>query len=174
MQLKKWFVSLLAVAVASVSFALPAPIENNDPAANLFEQYMPQIEEMNKMFDSKILPPLKEMLKLAQEVASSDQTELTAQQEKTWNTNQEQVLKALRDFVEPSVQEVDLAQFSKMLKQLGAMEQSAADLTQEDFVNMMMSMTALSAIMHFEMEGLLTPEEIELANVLFFSDAEAQ
>ncbi len=107
MTLKKWLISMVTVALASAAFAFPAPPDDTDPLAQAMEQYTAQIEQMNKTFDQKVLPPLKGLLKIAEEFGNSTQTELTPEQEQAWNQHQAAITKALTDLVTPVVEQAD-------------------------------------------------------------------
>ena len=96
MQLKKLAVTLLAVAVASVSFALPSPQDVNPVADDALQQYAAQMEELNKTFDKTILPPLKGLLGTAKEFAESEAENPTPAQEKQLENYQNQLLDALK------------------------------------------------------------------------------
>ena len=79
MQLKKYVVSLLAVALSTAAFALPSPLPLPDQADTnkAVEEYLAQLAQVQ---DQVVLPALKG---IAQEVGNKNLDDLTeAQQEK--------------------------------------------------------------------------------------------
>ena len=85
MQLKKYVVSLLAVALSTAAFALPSPLPLPDQADTnkAVEEYLAQlaqVQEQANAFNQVVLPALKG---IAQEVGNKNLDDLTeAQQEK--------------------------------------------------------------------------------------------
>ena len=175
MKLKKILATAIAILFGSVAFAFPAPPDDTDPMASILEQYSSQLEEMNKNFDEKILPPLKGLLKVAQAFGESNQEELTPEQEKVWNENQTQLTKALTDMVTPVVEQADMKQVNELFKQiLTTTGQPVREITKQEFTDMLIGMTALNALAHFQQAKKLTEEELELATLLFFPQEEQE
>lgn len=173
MNIKKWFVTVVAVLVSTAAFALPTPPDDDDPMAQALAQYTAQIAEMNKTFDRTILPPLKTILNLAQEIGASEQ-DPTPEQEQALAQAQTKLLGALQDFVLPAMAELDMNAVNEQLNQfLAQAGQPAQELSREDFANLMVAMTTLTAINHFVQDKLLTQEEAELAMMLFFPQEDA-
>ncbi len=169
MTLKKMLVSLLVLMVTSVGFALPTPPDDNDPMAQALQQYAAQVEEMNQKFDQLVLPPLKGMLQIAKEFGNTTQDDLTPAQEQAWSQYQGALMQALTDIVAPLVEQADMQQVNDMLKQVfTAAGQPVREVTKQEFADMLMGMTALGALGHFQETNKLTEEEFELAMLLFF------
>lgn len=175
MTLKKMLVSLVALAVSSVAFAFPAPPDDTDPINPILSQYTSQIEEMNRTFDEKVLPPLKGLLQIAKAFGESTQTELTPEQEQAWNQHQTALSKALTDMVTPIVEQADMRQVNEMFKQIfQATGQPVREITKQEFSDMLAGMMAISALGHFQETHKLTEEEMELAMLLFFPGEEEE
>jgi len=173
MTLKKMLLSACAVLVSSTAFAFTLPPDDVDPFARLMEQHAAQEEELYKKFDEKILPPLKELLQIAQEFGNSTQEALTPEQESAWNMYQATLTKALMDMATPIVEQTNIQQMNDMFKQIvAASGQPAHEFTKQEFTDMMAGMIAISALVHFQETKKLTAEEVELAMLLFFPQTE--
>lgn len=172
MQLKKLAVTLLAVAVASVSFALPSPQDVNPVADDALQQYAAQMEELNKTFDKTILPPLKGLLGTAKEFAESEAENPTPAQEKQLENYQNQLLDALNQIVDPIIEQIDINEYNQQMKQMLSLMGQTMDqeFTREDLSDQMSLIALLSAINHFAESGALTEEELELAAIIFFPE----
>lgn len=173
MTLKKLLVSLLALMVTSVGFALPTPPDDNDPMAEALKQYAAQVDELNQKFDQMVLPPLKGMLQIAKEFGNTTQDELSPEQEQGWNQHQTALMQAFTDIVAPMVEQADMQQVNDMFKQMfSAAGQPVREITKQELTDMLIGMTALGALGHFQEAKKLTEEEVELAKLLFFPSEE--
>ena len=174
MQLKKWFVSLLAVVVASVSFALPATLEENSPAADAMQQYAAQMEELNRTFDQTVLPPLKGMITVVKEFGESGAEDLTPTQEKQLETYRDQLSAALEVIVNPIVEQVDVNEFNQQMKQMLASlgQPTDQEFTKQDLSDQLMPMMVITSLDHFAQTGKLSQEEVEIALLLFLPEEE--
>ena len=172
MKLKKLLVTLLAVAVVSVSFALPSPQDVNPVADDVMQQYAAQVEELNKTFDETVLPPLKGLLTIAQEVLESGAEDPTPAQENQLNNYQDQLLTALDKITAPILAQIDINEYNQQMKQMLSQMGQTMDqnFTKEDLSNQMAAMVLLSALGHFAETNALTQEELELAAVIFFPE----
>lgn len=171
--MKKMFVAFVALLVSTVSFALPTPPDDTDPMAQALKQYAAQVEELNQKFDQMVLPPLKGMLQIAKEFGNSTQENLTPEQEQVWNRHQAALTQAFTDIVTPMVEQADMQQVNEMLKQmLTASGQPVREITKQEFTDMLIGMTAIGALGHFQEAKKLTEEEVELAMLLFFPSEE--
>ncbi len=68
-----------------------------------------------------------------------------------------------------------MKQVNEMFKQiLTAAGQPVREITKQEFTDMLIGMTALSALAHFQEAKKLTEEEMELAMLLFFPQEEQE
>ncbi len=159
--MKKMFVAFVALLVSTVAFSLPTPPDDNDPMAEALKQYAAQVDELNQKFDQMVLPPLKGMLQIAKEFGNSTQDELSPEQEQDWNQHQTALMQAFTDIVAPMVEQM-----------FSAAGQPAREITKQELTDMLIGMTALGALGHFQEAKKLTEEEVELAKLLFFPSEE--
>lgn len=174
MQLRKWFVSLLTVAVASVSFALPATLEENSPAADVMQQYAAQMEELNRTFDQTVLPPLKGLITVIKEFDESGAEDLTSAQEQQLETYRDQLSAALEVIVNPILEQIDINEFNQEMKQwLASLGQpTGQEFTTQDLSDQLMLMMVITSLDHFAQTGALGEEEIKIALLLFLPEEE--
>lgn len=192
MQLKKYVVSLLAVALSTAAFALPAPA-NEDQTAEFMQQYTAQMEDLNKAFEQTLLPPLKRMLPVIKEIQANGGENITEKQEKDIANYADQMDAALDKIVNPLMAElsddecnqimkeqvVAMLQMQFMQKQITASDYEQAvnqveqqTFTKQDYSDYLKSSAMGMALGHFIQANLLTEEEQVLINYLFQAEPE--
>ena len=195
MQLKKYVVSLLAVALSTAAFALPSPLPLPDQADTnkAVEEYLAQlaqVQEQANAFNQVVLPALKG---IAQEVGNKNLDDLTeAQQEKVleyaeqfYNKLDEglnEELKAKTDFeCDLLVKNYYIQQLKQTLeaKQITADEYKAmeADLqkttfSKEDYKEIQELLLATSLLAGYVATDALSEVELSCVVKVFYPDQE--
>ena len=165
MNLKKLLAVLLAVLMNCSAFAYMAVPPDDDPMQQFLQQYEQEMEKLNKQFDQKVLPPLKDILKIAQ----AQQNDLTLEQEKALDALANQLEEALTSLVEPAVDQMDIDQLNALVKQSN---DQLEPITKESLSEMMKAIYLLQALAHFAQTNQISEEELEIASVLFFPQDE--
>ncbi len=169
MMLKKMLVTGCALILSSAAFAFPAPPDDTNPMAPVLEPYTEQLENMKKTFDEQVLPPLKGLLKIANDFGNSTQPDLTPAQEAEWNQYQTKLSQAFLGLVSPVVAQVDMKQVNEEFKKIcTTYNLPFQEMTKENFTDVLVGVTAMSALAHFQETNKLSDEELELAMMLFF------
>jgi len=175
MNYKKHFTSVLAVFISVCAFAYPAPSDENHMNPFL-QQYAAQQQELQKEFEQKLLPPIKDILSLASQVQTEGQAELSAEQGSLLEKYALQLDKNLTDIVAPALKDLDLKQFNEkyaqMAKIYGLPEQT---FTLQDVEDLLKGMYLVSALSYFEQAQKLNTDELALLTEIFFpQEAETQ
>lgn len=173
MNLKKHISSALAVLLLSVgAFAYPV-VEDKDPVAPFLQQYQQQMQELQKGFEQKLLPPFKSIATLALQVQQSAQEELTAEQNAALEKHSAELDKNLTDLLAPALQTIDLAQFNEQYAQnaktYGLPEHQ---FTLQEITDMFKGMYLIGALSYFEQTKKLNQEELTVLAEIFFPQEE--
>lgn len=174
MNLKKGLFTVVTLVLSLGAFAYPST-PDDDPTAQLLEQYTAQVQEMQKAFDTQILPTLKSTAQLALQIQQAGQTEITEQQEQLFNKYAVQLDSALTKMVAPALKEVDLAQFNEQYKQTaqtyGLPEQ---EFTLPEVTEMLKGMYLVSSLAYFEQTKKLAQDELTVLMEIFFPAQEEE
>ena len=168
MNLKKYAVSILAVLMSVCAFAYPSPQEE-EPVTSLLQQYATQVQELQKNFDTQLLPTLKSLAGIALQV----QKQQIPYQEDMVQVLYNQLDSTLNDLMAPALQGLDVNAFNKQYKQMaqeyGMLEQ---EFTKQDIADMFKGMYLISALGYFEQTQKLSTEELTVLMEIFFSQEE--
>lgn len=175
MNIKKYLLTLAVAALSLGAFAYPAPQEE-DPAAQLLEQYTAQMQELQKSFDKDLLAPLKAITGLALQAQEQGQTELTPQQEELFTQYTEKLDAALTKLVTPALKDIDMAQFNQQYKQAAqTYGLPAQEFTTQQVAELLKALYLMSAVAYFEQNKKLTQDEAAvIAEILFSQEEEEQ
>ncbi len=174
MNVKKYVLAFIATVLSTSIFAYPA-VQEEDPAAQLLQQYAAQMQELQKSFEKELLPPLKQIAQLGLQVQQSGQQELTAEQEQLFNTYTTRLDAGLTKLVTPTLKDFNLAQFNEQYAQMAKTHGlPAQQFTLENVTEMMKGMYLVSALGLFEQTQKLTTDELTVLIDLFFPQEEEE
>ncbi len=172
MKVKKYFLTLMATILSVGAFAYPA-VPDEDPTAQLLQQYTAQMQELQKSLEKEILPPLKQIAQLGMQVQQSAQTELTPQQEQLFNTYITQLDANLTKLVAPALKDLDVGQFNEQYAQMAqTYGLPAHQFTLPEITENMKGMYLVSALGIFEQTQKLTADELTVLVEIFFPQEE--
>lgn len=172
MNVKKYFLALIAAVLSTSVFAYP-PVEEENPSTQLLQQYAAQMQELQQSLEKEVLPPLKQIAQLGLQVQQSTQTELTPQQEQLFNTYATQLDENLTKLVAPALKGIDIDQFNEQYAQMAkTYGMPAHQFTLPEVSEMMKGMYLVSALGLFEQNQKLTADELTVLVELFFPQEE--
>ena len=154
MNLKKYVTATVAVCISVCAFALPAP-QDQDPVTPLLQQYAAQMQELQKSFDQKLFPVLKNLAVFALQVQAAGQSDL--------DPDQTDLL--LKDLNIDQFNE----QYAQMAKTYGA---PAHQFTLQEVTDLFKGMYLVSALGYFEQKQKLNTDELTVLMEIFFAQDE--
>lgn len=172
MNIKKYITTVVAVLISVCAFAYPAP-QDEDPVTPLLQQYTAQIQALQKEFEQKLLPSVKNLATFALQIQTAEQTELSFQQEALLEKHILQLDKALTDMVAPSLKDLDVAAFNEQYKQITqAYGAPTQEFTLQDISELFKGIYLVSALGYFEQTKKLNNDELAVLAEIFFPQEE--
>ena len=172
MNLKKYVTATVAVCISVCAFALPAP-QDQDPVTPLLQQYAAQMQELQKSFDQKLFPVLKNLAVFALQVQASGQTDLDPDQTDLLEKHILALDKALTDLVAPTLKDLNIDQFNEQYAQMAKTYGAPAhQFTLQEVTDLFKGMYLVSALGYFEQKQKLNTDELTVLMEIFFAQDE--